>query len=316
MKKKIIALLLTTVLVGGVTATAYDTRLDTYAKMEWRGNSRRYDVENCSLEDYNLQVSDNSIDESEVQGEDTFKFVIEKIENVLKETLCFVKDLIKEKEINDANSKEEVVEDASENTYEEASKEEIVEEPSKEVVVETPVVNNPPVVSQPSNNSTTVSQPSNNNSTTVSQSTNNQQAVVVQSDKFMAEVEQAIYSKVNEERAKAGMASLSYNYTMETYARIKSQDMGDRGYFEHKDPEGNLITVTMQQNGVSYRSWGENIAYISGVNDPQALATQFMTNWMNSSGHRANILSANFDSIGIGVYKVGNTVYATQEFYR
>ena len=41
-----------------------------------------------------------------------------------------------------------------------------------------------------------------------------------------------------------------------------------------------------------------------------------MTNWMNSSGHRANILSSNFSSIGVGVYKIGNKVYATQEFYR
>jgi len=46
------------------------------------------------------------------------------------------------------------------------------------------------------------------------------------------------------------------------------------------------------------------------------LATKFMDNWMNSSGHRANILSTNFTSIGVGVYKIGNTYYATQEFYK
>ncbi|SCJ96876.1 uncharacterized protein%2C YkwD family [uncultured Clostridium sp.] len=133
---------------------------------------------------------------------------------------------------------------------------------------------------------------------------------------FMAEVESMIFNKVNEERSKNGLAPLSYNSTMEYYARIKSQDMGDRGYFDHNNPEGELITAQMQRNGVSYSSWGENIAYIGGVSDASTLANQFMTNWMNSSGHRANILSSNFTSIGIGVYKVGNTVYATQEFYR
>ena len=132
---------------------------------------------------------------------------------------------------------------------------------------------------------------------------------------FMAQVESMIFNKVNEERSKSGLAPLSYNGTMERYARLKSQDMGDRGYFDHNNLEGELITAQMQRDGVSYNSWGENIAYISGVSDPAALANQFMTNWMNSSGHRANILSSNFSSIGIGVYKIGNTVYATQEFY-
>lgn len=135
-------------------------------------------------------------------------------------------------------------------------------------------------------------------------------------DKFMAQVEQKIYQKINEERSKAGVAPLSYNSTMEKYARIKSQDMGDRGYFDHVDPEGNLITVKMQQDGVRYNAWGENIAYIGGVSDADALATQFMKNWMNSQGHRENILSTNFASVGVGVYKSGNRVYATQEFYR
>ena len=113
----------------------------------------------------------------------------------------------------------------------------------------------------------------------------------------MAAVEQAIYNKVNEERAKAGVPALTYNNTMQKYARIKSQDMGDNNYFSNED-------------------WGENIAYIGGNVSADALAEQFMTNWMNSSGHRANILSTNFSSIGVGVYKIGNKVYATQEFYR
>ncbi len=139
---------------------------------------------------------------------------------------------------------------------------------------------------------------------------------VVSDSNYIAEIEQAIFQRVNEERSAAGLPALSYNTTMEHYARIKSKDMGDNGYFSHEDKQGNLITTQMKADGVSYRAWGENIAYIQGTNSNSALATKFMDNWMNSSGHRANILSTNFSSIGIGVYKIGNTYYATQEFYK
>ena len=133
---------------------------------------------------------------------------------------------------------------------------------------------------------------------------------------FMAAVETAIYNKVNDERAKAGVPALTYNTVMQKYARIKSQDMGDKKYFSHEDLNGNLITTQMKKDGVSYKAWGENIAYIGGNVSADTLAQQFMTNWMNSSGHRENILSTKFSSIGVGVYKIGNKVYATQEFYR
>lgn len=133
---------------------------------------------------------------------------------------------------------------------------------------------------------------------------------------FFEQVEQLIFNKVNEERVKSGVLALSYNSTMETYARIKSKDMGDKNYFDHKDLNGELITAQMARDGVSYSAWGENIAYIGGVSDATALANQFMTNWMNSQGHRENILSTNFSSIGVGVYKLGNRYYATQEFYK
>ena len=103
---------------------------------------------------------------------------------------------------------------------------------------------------------------------------------------------------------------------MEKYARIKSQDMGDNNYFSHTDLNGNNITTKMKADGVTYNAWGENIAYISGISNVEDLANKFMENWMNSEGHSQNILSKNFTSIGIGVYKIGNEVYATQEFLR
>lgn len=137
-----------------------------------------------------------------------------------------------------------------------------------------------------------------------------------QDDSYISEIEQLIFQQVNQQRQAAGLQPLSYNSTMEHYARVKSKDMGVRRYFDHTNPEGQLITAQMKADGVSYNAWGENIAYIGGVSGNSNLANQFMTNWMNSPGHRANILSSNFTSIGVGVYKIGNKYYATQEFYR
>ena len=131
---------------------------------------------------------------------------------------------------------------------------------------------------------------------------------------FMSQVESEIFRLVNIERKKAGVNTLSYSNTMQKYARMKSEDMAVRKYFDHRDPQGNLITEKMKNDGVKYSSWGENIAYIGGES-ADVLASQFMRNWMNSPGHRANILSPNFTGIGVGAYKTGNTVYATQEFY-
>lgn len=158
-----------------------------------------------------------------------------------------------------------------------------------------------------------------NNNSNESKNTNlneKHQSVTQASDSsnFMSQVESEIFRLVNVERKKAGVKTLSYSTTMQKYARIKSEDMATRGYFDHRDPQGNLITEKMKNDGVKYSSWGENIAYIGGESASK-LASEFMNNWMNSPGHRANILSPNFTGIGIGVYKSGNTVYATQEFY-
>lgn len=173
---------------------------------------------------------------------------------------------------------------------------------------------NRPSYNKPSTDNNTPSDTPSQDSDTPSETPSDQPTV--SDSNYIAEIEQAIFQRVNQERTAAGLPALSYNTTMEHYARIKSKDMGDNGYFSHEDLQGKLITEQMKADGVSYRAWGENIAYIQGMNDNSALATKFMDNWMNSSGHRANILSTNFSSIGIGVYKIGNTYYATQEFYR
>lgn len=176
--------------------------------------------------------------------------------------------------------------------------------------------NNGNYVPQKGENNTTIEKEPESNTNTEIKDESNTTTDNVDSSAYIAEIEQLIFQKVNEERVAAGLSPLNYNTTMEHYGRLKSKDMGDRGYFDHANPEGEYITSQMKADGVSYKAWGENIAYISGMSGNSTLADRFMTNWMNSSGHRANILSTNFTSMGVGVYKIGNTYYATQEFYR
>ena len=121
-----------------------------------------------------------------------------------------------------------------------------------------------------------------------------------------ASYEQAVVALVNAERAKYGLAALTLDETLCSYAHVKSQDMHDNGYFSHESPTYGSPFEMMQAFGVSYRSAGENIAM--GYSTPEAVATA----WMNSAGHRANILSANYTTIGVGYVADGG--YWTQWF--
>ena len=111
---------------------------------------------------------------------------------------------------------------------------------------------------------------------------------------------------VNAERAKYGLAALTLDETLCGYARVKSQDMHDQGYFSHTSPTYGSPFDMMRSFGVSYRSAGENIAM--GYSTPEAVVAA----WINSEGHRANILSANYTTLGVGYVEDGG--YWTQWF--
>ncbi|SCI03598.1 uncharacterized protein%2C YkwD family [uncultured Clostridium sp.] len=102
---------------------------------------------------------------------------------------------------------------------------------------------------------------------------------------------------VNEERAKAGLSPLSVNSKAANAAQTRAREIEKS--FSHTRPDGSSFNTALTEAGVSFRGAGENIAY--GQTTPQ----QVMEGWMNSSGHRANILNANYTSIGVGHYKNG-----------
>jgi uncharacterized YkwD family protein len=115
-----------------------------------------------------------------------------------------------------------------------------------------------------------------------------------------------VLNLVNAERSKQGLKPLKMNTTLNKSAQAKAKDMHDKKYFDHNSPTYGSPFDQMKQFGYSYSYAGENIAM--GQRSPQ----EVMKAWMNSAGHRANILSPNFTEIGIGYYSDGN--YWVQQF--
>ena len=111
---------------------------------------------------------------------------------------------------------------------------------------------------------------------------------------------------VNEIRRQNGLGELTASAELSHVARLKSQDMHDKGYFDHNSPTYGSAFDMLRSFGISYGTAGENIAY--GYSTPQAVVDA----WMNSSGHRANILNASYTQIGVGHVQDGN--YCTQIF--
>ena len=111
---------------------------------------------------------------------------------------------------------------------------------------------------------------------------------------------------VNVERAKQGLNPLAEDWELSRVARYKSEDMQKNKYFAHNSPVYGSSFQMMKSFGIRYRSAGENIA--KGQATPAAVVSA----WMNSAGHRANILSTSFTHIGVGY--VANGRYWTQMF--
>ena len=118
--------------------------------------------------------------------------------------------------------------------------------------------------------------------------------------------EKEVVALTNAERSKQGLKALEMDTELSKVAGIKSQDMKDKNYFDHTSPTYGSPFDMMKSFGINYSAAGENIAM--GQTTPQ----QVVTSWMNSEGHRANILSANFTHIGVGHVESGN--YWTQMF--
>lgn len=100
---------------------------------------------------------------------------------------------------------------------------------------------------------------------------------------------------VNEERAKAGLPALEFDTEIASAALVRANEITTS--FSHTRPDGRKFSTVLTDNGIRFTGAGENIAW--GQKSPE----QVMEAWMNSDGHRANILDANFNKIGVGHYQ-------------
>ncbi|WP_223589195.1 CAP domain-containing protein [Neobacillus bataviensis] len=127
-----------------------------------------------------------------------------------------------------------------------------------------------------------------------------------QTTSTLSAYEQKVVDLTNQERAKNGLPALKVDLTLSKMAHEKSRDMSANGYFSHTSPTYGSPFDMMKKYGITYRYAGENIAM--GQRTPEEVVNA----WMNSEGHRKNILSPNYNYIGVGYVSQGN--YWTQEF--
>ncbi|MDO6658454.1 CAP domain-containing protein [Anaerobacillus sp. 1_MG-2023] len=125
-------------------------------------------------------------------------------------------------------------------------------------------------------------------------------------DTGLSEFEQQVVNLTNAEREKAGLPALEVDTELSKVAQAKSEDMRDNNYFAHNSPTYGSPFDMMNQFGVDYQSAGENIA--KGQQTPEEVVNA----WMNSEGHRKNIMNGSFTHIGVGYVEEGNIW--TQQF--
>lgn len=115
-----------------------------------------------------------------------------------------------------------------------------------------------------------------------------------------------VIALVNQERAKEGLSALTYDESIAKAALVRAKETETS--FSHTRPNGSSFSTALTEAGVTYRGAGENIAY--GQQTPE----EVMNAWMNSAGHRANIMNKNFTKIGVGFYENNGVKYWDQLF--
>ncbi|ENY8659923.1 CAP domain-containing protein [Clostridioides difficile] len=160
--------------------------------------------------------------------------------------------------------------------------------------------NNKPESNKPEDNN-------NNNSDSTNKPDDNNNSGST-SESFSA-YQKEVVDLVNIERAKAGLNPLTLDSSISNVATKKSQDMIDNNYFSHNSPTYGSPFDMLKKFGISYKTAGENIAM------GQKIPKEVVNAWMNSEGHRKNIMNPNFSKIGVGVaQKSGGSIYWTQIF--
>ena len=175
---------------------------------------------------------------------------------------------------------------------------------------DTPDGEQPETPDSPDNNKPeTPDSPDNNKPETPDSPDNNkpENPSLPDTDTENADFVRQVVDLVNRERAKAGLSPVTADTSIQAAAQVRAREIEKS--FSHTRPDGSSFSTALTQQGVTYRGSGENIAW--GQKTPE----QVMNGWMNSEGHRANILNKNFTKIGVGYHQnASGTNYWTQLF--
>lgn len=141
-----------------------------------------------------------------------------------------------------------------------------------------------------------------------------------------ARLELAIHERVNEVRQERGLSTLAFDTELRSVARYHSEDMAEREYFSHTSPEGDTLQDRYERFGYDcrvpagefeYKTGGENLFTYRSSMEPsiEALANRTVAGWLDSPGHRRNLLDEDWRQEGIGVARADDgTIYVTQNF--
>lgn len=128
-----------------------------------------------------------------------------------------------------------------------------------------------------------------------------------------AAMESLVYARINEIRQQEGLNPLQPNGPLAQVARQYSQRMATENFFGHISPTGDTPAQRVSDANILYAMVGENLFTSTNAPDPAPLAVQ---GWMDSPGHRENILRLGYTETGVGVWQRGSTYYFTQLFMR
>jgi uncharacterized protein YkwD len=127
-------------------------------------------------------------------------------------------------------------------------------------------------------------------------------------------LEQQCLDEINQVRRRSGITRLRFYEELLPVAREYSRRMAEQNFFSHSDPDGRTVRERVDEADIRWRMIGENLAFSSGYINPVAAS---LHGWMQSPGHRRNILEADFNLTAIGVWITGDgTVYFTEIFLR
>jgi len=140
-------------------------------------------------------------------------------------------------------------------------------------------------------------------------------ALSTSSSAYNNKIEELIFQKTNQERAKQNLPALKQENGLIKLAQLHSKNMATYSFFAHTD---NLGLSPSDRKAKYYPelfgSIGENISYLEGYSGDEYIASEIVKGWMNSQGHKANILSTDYTHLGVGLAISGDKIYVTQDF--